>query len=137
MRRITTVAFATLLSLVGASSAFAGTEAFNSYKDTNEYGYRFTDIDVNQVNYEFSDITSTTIKLEADGGNRNKVSIEFDGHEFTGDATSRGGDNPVVYGTTTTENTWSDSFETVNVNTTESVTFDSSDYTHTVGSGQF
>lgn len=57
------VAFGVILS---AGSATAGTEAFNSYKHTNEYGHRETTINVQQDNYTHSVIDSQTIKMEAE-----------------------------------------------------------------------
>ena len=127
-----------LLSVFGAP-AFAGTEAFNSYKHTNEYGTRETTINIQQDNYTHSVIDSQSIKMEADLGDVNIVNISFDGDQFTGTAHSSNQRpvDPVVYGTYTSERTVSTSSEWVDVNTVESVTFDSSDYTHTVGSGSY
>lgn len=138
MRTIQTLISVALLSIFGATSAFAGTSAYNSYTTTNEWGARDTDINVNQVNVDASEINSQTVKFEADQGQVNSVNVSFDGSSFSGNAHSRdagrGSDSAVVYGTSTTEQTFTTGVETVNVQTTESVTFDSHDYTHTVGS---
>lgn len=65
MRKLITglAAFATLAA--STTPAFAGTEVFNSYKTTNEYGTRHTTINVDQDNYSKSVINSQSIKLEA------------------------------------------------------------------------
>lgn len=133
MRNILTTVMSAVLVLAGASSAFAGTEVFNSYKTTNEYGGRHTQIDVEQFNLDISKINSQSVKFEADKGLVNTANVKFNGDSFTGNATSVGGEGSVAIGTAVEENTFSVSKENVNISTTEKVKFNSSDYTHTVG----
>ena len=133
---ITTLVSFALLSIFGASSAFAGTEAFNSYKTTNEHGYRNTTINVDIDSSEYSVVDSQTIKIEADKGTTNIVNVSFDGDKFTGTGHSSNqvAVDPVVIGTYTSEYSTKTTNEAVSIDTEEYAKFNSHDYTHTVGS---